>query len=342
MPKRKKTHTQIKKEKQDRMAASLFKPGVKDMSYVTQDKRVLRQHINFINKSSYVFAGKHFNKLKVAADNDVIMSPKSFWGFWKYYAWIFERWQHLIKCCYYPNYSYYKFFGAKGIRMSEEFLDGKKFCMWCLKKGLTSRPGMYDIYLQRKDKSKSYSSDNCYIILEKTLHECKGLDLVLKQLYITKRYEENHDPSVSYMTMYTRYYVYDLDLDESLSLAYDKTDRATRIETVGFSPINFYTSVATEKDVSLSVFISRMHYSYLSGGFTIRPYDMLKPEFSVEAESAKEGRVYYKKQWDRDKKEKEGKAVPLVAQLPESTVEPLSNSDLNIYNNKPDVDVYSK
>ena len=316
---------------------SIFKQGEKDLSYITKDPELLKKHIKFINDSSYVFQGR-LAKLKVPGGVSAGLSPKNFDFFWKYYPYIFERWFHLVKCCLYPDYSYYKFFGAKGIYMSRDFLDAKKFCIWCLKNGLTSKLGMYDSYLIRKNKNRNFSPNNCYIITEKELHECKSLNLVLGHLYVTKRYEEGHDPSVSYMTMYTRYYVYDLHLDDALNYKYDSTNRNTCTETIGFSPSNFYRSVATEKDVSMSVFLSRMHHSYLNGGFTARPYDMLKPEYSIEEETAKQGKISYKKQWDRDRKEKADKQSPIQQIVNNKN---LTTDEFSVYSNNPVTNVYS-
>ena len=339
--KRKVRKTRARYKDRSNIINSIFKPGEKDLSYITKDPELLKQHIKFINESSYVYAGK-IASIKVPGGRSEGLSPRNFDFFWKYYQYIFERWFHLIKCCFYTDYPYYKFFGGKGIYMSKEFLDGKKFCIWCLKNGLTSKVGMYDIYLQRKNKNKNYSPKNCYVITEKELHECKTLNLVLSHLYVTKKYEEDHDNSVSYMTMYSRYYVYDLNLDDALHCKYDSSTRRTCLETIGFSPMNFYKSVATDQDVPLTTFMSRIHYSYLNGGFTIRPYDMLKEDYSIEEETAKQGKVSYKKQWERDRKEKADKQTPNSYTVQNNNTQSSIYDDYSVYSNTSSINVYGK
>lgn len=322
------------------LIASIFKSGEKDASYISNSPELLKQHIKFIYDSAYA-NNSLICKLVVPAGQSKGLSPKRFDHFKKYYPYIYERWVHMIRSCLDPSYYYYQFFGGKGIYVSRDFLDSKLFCIWCLKNGLTSKLGMYDKYIQRKRKNRNYSPGNCYVITEKELHECKSLKLVLGSLYITKKYEEGHDESVSYMTMYTRYYAYDLSLDDALYHKYDTTSMQTCVMSMGFSPTYFYRSVATENDVSLSVFLSRYHYSYLNGGFTARPYDMLKEDFSIEAETARQGKISYKKQWERNRKEQLDKQNAQFTPIQSTNNKSNLTDDYNgVYSNSPSVNVY--
>ena len=313
----------------------LFKKGEKDLSYIANNPDLLQKHIRFICAMPYVNSPRHTFVVPDGINKG--KTQKTFAFFREHYTWIYERWLHLLKCCFDPNYLYYKFFGAKGVSMSLDFLNSRTFCTWCLMNGLTSKRDMYSTYLQRRNKNGNFSPYNCYVVTEKELHECKDLKIVLDRLYITKRYEEEHDPSVSYLTMYTRYYLYDMSLDDALHYKYDPSTRGTCAKTIGFSPSKFYASVATENDVPWSMFISRIHHSYLNGGFIARPYDMLRPEYSIEEETAKQGKISYKKQWDRNRKEKENK---LKNSLDNSNS--LTDDKSSVYSNSPNINVYSE
>jgi hypothetical protein len=327
---------------------SIFKHDENDLSYITKDKDLLKQHIRFITNSQY--SKNEALDCYIVPDGHCKGSrPKYFIGFKKFYKIIFDRWTHLLKCTLDKDYLYYKFFGGKGIYITQDFLDAKKFCIWCLKNGLTGKLGTFTTYLLRKRDYIHFSSNNCYVVTEKDLHECKSLKMVLNNIYVTKKYEEGHDPTVSYLTMYTRYYVYSLSLQDALYTEYKIDRKGGWKETIGFSPKIFYTSVATESDVPESTFLSRIHYSYLNGGFIVRPYDMLKEDFSVDAEAAKQGKVSYKRQWNINNKEREKRGIYSTNTYNDSfknkSTDNETNSTIeesNVYSNKPDDDVYNK
>lgn len=318
--------------------ARIFDENANDLSYITNNEELLKLHFQFISECPYS-VNSALKKLTVPAGASKGLHPKIFDNFEKRYPYIHERWVHMIKSCLDPTYPSYKYFGAKGIYVSRDFLDSRWFCRWCLRNGLTSKLGSYDKYLLRKKKNGNYSPVNCYVMSEKELHECKSVRHVLDSLYIVKRYEERHHPSVSYMTMYSRYYVWDWSLDDALMIEYD-----TRIPTdqFGFSPVNFYKSVADDKSCSQSTFLSRVHYSYLNGGFICRPYDMLKPEYSVNAECAKQGRLSYKQQWDRNRKEQESKYNPYNSADKFEPIVDSNNISTDVYSYNKDFDVYGE
>ena len=315
---------------------SIFKKDEPDMKYISENPELLKLHCHFIFTRYYVRRSL-FQKYVVPTGKSEGISPKQFEFFKDLYPIIYERWAHLIRCCFDETYPLYKFFGAKGIYMSKDFLDSRKFAVWCLKNGLVTPLGMYDTYLQRKDKNYNFSPYNCYTITEKELHDCKLLKIVLDNLYFVKKYEEGHDKSVSYMTAYTRYYVYDINIEDTLSWKYDPSD--IRDKQWCFSPQKFYKSVADENSCTMSVFLSRYHYSYLNGGFIARPYDMLKPDFSVSAEANRQGKLAYKQQWDRDNADKNAnKSV-----YNKTVTSPISSQEQenNVYSYNKDLDVYS-
>ena len=277
----------------------IFDASTKDLAYVSLNEALLKEHITFIKKCRYTHTPM-LDHLSVPKGQLKGRTPKPFANFAINYPYIYARWLNIIQSCLNPEYPLYKFIGAKGILMSKEFFDSKSFCIYCLKNALTKEPFTYRQYLVRKDKTKWYTADNVYLFNEKDLHECKSLNIALLSLQLIKQYETNHDSSVSYMTYYTRYYMYDMDANDSANLPFNPVEPQV---TLGFRPTEFYNSVATESDCSLSTFMSRMHYSYLNGGFKARPYDMLKPDYSVKAAANQEGKLSYKQQWDRLQKE---------------------------------------
>lgn len=327
-----------RRAKKDRTAIinAIFDTSTKDMCYVTHNEELFKAHKSFIMCSPYV-TNSSVAKYVVPVGKSKGMSPKQFEFFKERYPYIYERWMHLIKCCFDDSYYLYRFFGGKNIYMSKDFLDSKLFCIWCLKNGLTCRLGMYKAYLQRKDKTYNFSPLNCYVITEETLHRCGSLKLALNSIYFIKRYEEGHAKNVSYMTAYTRYYAYDMTVEDSMMCEYDPSSSMDR--QFAFSPKYFYESVADENSCTQSVFLSRYHYSYLNSGFVARPYDMLKPEFSVNDEANRQGKLSYKQQWNRDKKEKDG-TNQVYSQYNEAQQSSTESND-SVYNYNKELDVYS-
>lgn len=65
--------------------------------------------------------------------------------------------QGMIRRCYKEDYDDYPKYGAKGIRICDEWLDNPKlFYEWSIANGYTD-----DLTIDRKDSKKNYSPDNC-------------------------------------------------------------------------------------------------------------------------------------------------------------------------------------
>lgn len=283
---------------------AIFDKSTKDLSYILASEELLNAHIKYIEESPYderIAGPLDASAFQVDEHGK---HPLKFESFPMKYRYIYARWKHIIRCCYDPNYESYKYFGAKGIKMSDDFLDSKKFCIWCLKNGLTRDPFKYDQYLIRKNKYKEYSFENCQVVTEKELHECKSPVLAFHSLYVTRKYQEFHDDSVSFMTYYTRYYMYDMDPDSAGSIKGGANGIGGRGSAFTFKPVVFYKSVATEKSCPLSVFLCRIHDAYLTPGFRVYPYSMLNPKFSIRTEARKQKLRCYKELWEDEQKKK--------------------------------------
>lgn len=320
------------KENRESIVNKIFDSSTKDMSYVTSNPALLEAHKKFILDSNY-----SFNNVDNFIEEDLEQMPKIFDFFRQRYAYIWKRWYSLLNICYNKNHVLYPMFGAKGVKLSNEFLDAKFFCIWCLENGLTGKYGSYTTYLQRKDKTKSYSPSNCYVVTEKDNHNGKSLKSVLESLRLIRVFEEDTTKSVSYLTFYTRYFVYDFDEYDALH-----AKLITTKYKYDFKPFVFYNSVATEKSCSFSTFASRILAAKLvaSGNFIVKPYDMLKPEYSVEEECAKQGAISYKSQWERKRKEKIEKYNPYIKK--EEPIKSSIGQEQDVYSYNKDLDVYSK
>lgn len=280
----------------------LFDSSQPDLSYITKDKRLLKKHIDFINSLPYCsmsFVGGPVSHRKLT-----IKRPQLFVAFNKCYEPIYRRWLRLIAYCYSEFNECYQFFGGKGVKLCDDFIDCKKFCIWCLTNGLVCAPDSYSSYLVRKDKAGDYTLDNISIISEKQLHNTPELVDALDTIILAKSYEDHHHDSVSYMTAYTRYYVYDFSVEDAIMAPYSTNDsRAPGEICIGFSPHSFYRSVADENSCTFSEFWSRMHMTYMSK-IPPRPYDLLKKDFSTVEHMNFLGKKSYKQLWEESLAEK--------------------------------------
>ena len=311
-----------------------------DQSYITNNKGLLWRHISFINEKL-----KYTKELPYKLENShhTVRYARPFYKFETFYPCIYKWWMHIIKSCLDPNYPFYKFIGAKGITPTLYWLDAKKFCAWALRNGLNKDPFTYNMYLVRKNKSNKYDRNNVIISSERELHNSKNISDILRNILLIRKYEEYHHPSVSYMTFYTRYYVYDMDADDARTMEYKRPTSSCEKqfgEALGFSPTKFYDGAATEESCTKSEFLSRIHGLYLCDDVVIRPYELLKPEFSVRAETQLQGKISYKEMWDRNCKEQKSNYNPYISKDDNVITSTFEEDD--VYNYHGDSDVYSK
>ena len=77
---------------------------------------------------------------------------------------IYNKWSGMKQRCYNPNNKHYKDYSSKGIDVCPEWLnDSKAFFEWAVENGW--RKGLW---LDRIDKDKGYSPDNCVFISKRT------------------------------------------------------------------------------------------------------------------------------------------------------------------------------
>ena len=69
---------------------------------------------------------------------------------------VYRMWNQMNQNCYNPKNYYYGIRGALGIKVCDEWNEYKPFCDWALTNGYDEK-----LTLERIDKTKDYSSDNC-------------------------------------------------------------------------------------------------------------------------------------------------------------------------------------
>lgn len=69
---------------------------------------------------------------------------------------IYDIWRDMKKRCLNPGNKDYKWYGAKGITICEEWLTYKNFYDWAMENGYSD-----ELTLDRIDPNKNYTPDNC-------------------------------------------------------------------------------------------------------------------------------------------------------------------------------------
>lgn len=72
---------------------------------------------------------------------------------------VYLRWATMMSRCYNPNRAKYKSYGARGIRVCEEWHDVRKFAKWAKENGYAP-----DLQLDRIDNNGHYCPENCHFV----------------------------------------------------------------------------------------------------------------------------------------------------------------------------------
>lgn len=74
---------------------------------------------------------------------------------------LYTIWKNMKQRCYNPKRNRYKWYGAKGIRVYDEWHDFVPFMEWAMENGYTD-----ELVLDRLDSDKDYEPDNCRWVTE--------------------------------------------------------------------------------------------------------------------------------------------------------------------------------
>lgn len=82
----------------------------------------------------------------------------------KYSDYLYKEWFGMLYRCYYETCNAYYKYGAKGIKVEEEWFLFDNFAEWSLKNGFSdefSPTGRHKYTIDRIDSDKNYGSNNC-------------------------------------------------------------------------------------------------------------------------------------------------------------------------------------
>lgn len=92
------------------------------------------------------------------------------------YEKLYDVWNNMIKRCYNPKSDRYYTYGAKGIRVCEEWKnDFHEYARWALKNGWNK-----GLSIERKDYNKNYCPENCKFITMKEQARNKRTNVVVE------------------------------------------------------------------------------------------------------------------------------------------------------------------
>ena len=105
--------------------------------------------------------------------------------------------------CYNPNVTHYKYYGGKGKKICDEWLNNRnKFYYWALNNGYSD-----DKFIKRKNFKGDYSPDNCECVCKKIKEESIKNILQVKINGVIKTLEElSKESGIPYDTINRRYH----------------------------------------------------------------------------------------------------------------------------------------
>ena len=72
---------------------------------------------------------------------------------------LYTKWIDMRKRCYVKHHKSYKYYGGKGIRICDEWLDFEEFYKWSMENGYEE-----SLTIERIDSDKNYEPSNCEFI----------------------------------------------------------------------------------------------------------------------------------------------------------------------------------
>lgn len=124
---------------------------------------------------------------------------------------IYVVWDNMIQRCTNPNNPNYKYYGARGITVCEEWLSYDAFYEWAMATGYDFEADRKEQSLDREDNNKGYSPDNCRWVSMKIQERNKRTNVYVNNKCLSE-IAENYGVSVEAVNY--RYKKGERNLDE--------------------------------------------------------------------------------------------------------------------------------
>lgn len=186
--------------------------------------------MNFNNQEPNI---KHRIKHKNLKRNSYTIPGSQYYNYYKIY-------NNFMSRCYNPELPQYKYYGAKGITVCEEWrTDFNQFFSWLLDQGYEAGKGLS---IERLDEAKGYSPDNCIIVDTNINRTFKGN---------TSHYIINNHYIVSYSGLEEVYPEFRNDMRELHNIGLDE-DIPNMLKELGIEDtIKFMTKTDIYKKLEL-------------------------------------------------------------------------------------------
>ena len=169
---------------------------------------------------------------------------------------LYTTWVHMIHRCTNPKDKSYKWYGARGITVCEEWLSYDNFYEWAMSTGYNESKTGKEQSLDRKDNDKGYSPDNCRWVSIKAQQRNKRNTICMDKIPLADLAELSTTPN---RTIYGRY-----------NRGIDNPD-----------------NLLTDKKLNCTIFIEGKTLPEISKEYSI-PYNRLKWRYRNGARTLKE------------------------------------------------------
>ncbi len=139
-------------------------------------------------------------------------------------------WNNMKKRCYNERHESYKYYGAKGIKICEEWLnDVDLFEAWALSNGYSD-----DYSIDRIDRNGDYSPDNCrWVSPKEQANNRWNNNLVYTYNGKTKTLNEwAYSAGLNPQLLYSRIYIHSWPFDKALSVSINNNKSHKRYNEV--------------------------------------------------------------------------------------------------------------